>query len=257
MPARPNRPRARPDASREARSLLLPVRRFVQPDETSCGPTCLAKVLEFHGERGVLADLLRSVRRLDHGGTLAVFLGLAALARGYHATVWSYNTRLLDPTWFDLPPEALRAKCLARAAWTRDRKLRTALRGYASFLEAGGTVRWEELTPPLLVRMLDRGHPIVTGLNATYLYREVRESSVDGKDDDVRGQPVGHFVVICGYRRDGAAFAVRDPSAHAPYGRDGRYHVPAARLVNSILLGDATYDDVLLEIRPHRRRRPA
>jgi hypothetical protein len=226
----------------------------VQPDETSCGPTCLAKVLEYHGEAGALDDLVQGVRRLPDGGTLAVFLGLEALRRGYGATVWSYDTWVFDPTWFALSPAALRAKLSARAASTPPGKLRTTLDAYAEFVAGGGRVAWRELEPRLLVRLLDQRRPILTGLNATYLYRQVRERPEDGKDDDVRGEPVGHFVVISGYRRGGRSFDVRDPSTHAPFGRDGRYVVPAARLVNSILLGEGTYDDVLLEVRPRRRR---
>jgi hypothetical protein len=34
-------------------------------------------------------------------------------------------------------------------------------------------------------------------LSATYLYQTKRE--FDNEYDDIRGNPVGHFVVICGY----------------------------------------------------------
>ena len=67
-------------------------------------------------------------------------------------------------------------------------------------------------------------------------------------DDDVAGDPVGHFVVISGYDRRGRRFTVRDPSAHAPTNRYGRVVVEAHRLINAIMLGDLTYDAVLLEL---------
>lgn len=236
-------------------SLLLPVPGFSQPDDVSCGPTCLAKVLEYWGDAGRLPDLMRRTRRNSDGGTLAVFLGLEALAHGYRVRMWSYNTWIFDPTWFGLDAKALRAKVRGRERVVRDPKMRAVLRGYDEFLSAGGIVSWRELTPRHLVSILRRGRPILTGLNSTYLYRQPRERPADLVDDDIGGMPTGHFVVICGYRRGGASFAVRDPSAHSPFSPAGRYVVPADRLINSILLGEGTYDDVLLEIWPRGRRR--
>ena len=68
--------------------------------------------------------------------------------------------------------------------------------------------------------------------------------------DDVRGEPTGHFIVIAGYEQWGRRFSLRDPSAHVPHpeGGDGRQVVDAQSLINAILLGDLTYDAVLLEI---------
>jgi hypothetical protein len=69
-------------------------------------------------------------------------------------------------------------------------------------------------------------------------------------EDDVAGDAVGHFVVIVGYEHWGRRFSVRDPSAHVPLSPDGRQVVEAQRLINAILLGDLTYDAVLLELWP-------
>ena len=84
----------------------------------------------------------------------------------------------------------------------------------------------------------------LTGLSATYLYQTKREFRNDY--DDIRGEPVGHFVVICGYYPRGDRFIVRDPSSHIPFSRTGKYSVSAERLIAAIFLGDATYDAVLL-----------
>ena len=54
----------------------------------------------------------------------------------------------------------------------------------------------------------------------------------------------------CSNRQRGRRFTVRDPSAHAPTDRQGRVGVEAHRLINAILLGDLTYDAVLLELWP-------
>jgi hypothetical protein len=68
----------------------------------------------------------------------------------------------------------------------------------------------------------------------------------------VRGDPTGHFVVISGYEHWGRRLVVRDPFEHVPDSADGRLVVDAERLTNAILLGDVTYDAVLLEVWPAR-----
>jgi hypothetical protein len=69
-------------------------------------------------------------------------------------------------------------------------------------------------------------------------------------DDDVAGDPTGHFVVISGYDEGGRRLTVLDPSAHVPASPDGRIRVGAERLINAVLLGDVTHDAVLLEVWP-------
>jgi hypothetical protein len=194
--------------------------------------------------------IAEQVSRNEDGGTLAVHLGLVAVAHGYRARVYSYNVRVFDPTWKHLSRRRLRGKLRARAAAVTDSKLAAALTAYDRFLDLGAEVAFPELTARLLADILDRGHPILTGLSSTYLYQSSRERPEDNEDDDVAGEPVGHFVVITGYTRGGRRFAVNDPSPHAPFGQTGRYHVGADRLLNSILLGVTTYDAVLLELWP-------
>ncbi|MCD8492286.1 MAG: cysteine peptidase family C39 domain-containing protein [Geovibrio sp.] len=52
-----------------------------QPDDTSCGPTCLHAVYSYYGEEIPLADLRSEIAELETGGTLAVVLGLHALKK--------------------------------------------------------------------------------------------------------------------------------------------------------------------------------
>lgn len=244
-------------SSPSGRRRLLSVPRFAQPDDVTCGPTCLLQVYRYYGDLTDFAEIVGLLRRNEDGGTLAVHLGAVALHQGYEARIWSWNLRIFDPTWKGLETGALRAKLRARAARTHERKLREALLAYDEFLCDGGSVAFGlDLTPALLVRLIDRGHPILTGCSATHLYQQVRERPHDNADDDVAGEPVGHFVVVAGYGRGGATFSVRDPHPTVPFSPSGRYTVPAQRLINSILLGDATYDAVLLELWPYGRRRP-
>ena len=231
---------------------ILPVPRFEQPDDVTCGPTSLLQILRFHGDPIPFPQLLERTPRNPDGGTLAVYLGLVALQLGYPATVHSLNLQVFDPTWSELPPDALTAKLRARARGVADPKLTAACGAYADFLEAGGQVRIPELTPALLQTILHAGHPLLCGLSATYLYGQPRVGD-DNEDDDVLGEPLGHFVVVCGYEDAGETFLVRDPGTHVPFSADGRYRVPARRLLHAILLGIVSYDAVLLEISPNPR----
>lgn len=230
--------------------ILLDVPRFAQPDDVTCGPTCLSQVLRYYGMDLPVEEAIRRTRRNPDGGTLAVYLGLAALGLGFRATIYSYNMRVFDPTWRRLSPAALSAKLEERRAHVEGKKLGATIEAYRDLLSLGGRIRFDELTADLLVRHLRRGEPILTGLSATYLYRTPRELNEDY--DDVRGNPAGHFVVICGYYPKSDRFVVRDPSPHIPFSRSGKYSVPADRLLNSILLGDLTHDAVLLALTRRR-----
>lgn len=247
--------KAPPDDRRRPRARVrheLPVHRFMQPDDVTCGPTCLRKVYHFYGLEVSGEEVLGEIDRNEDGGTLAVYLGTSALRRGFRARIYAYDLRVFDPTWDSLPSAALAAKVRARLPFLRQPKARRAGRAYLDFLERGGEIGFDELTPGLLKSILNRNHPILAGLSATYLYRMPRErhdpETHDLLDDDVAGDPIGHFVVISGYEQWGRRFTVRDPSAHIPATDDGRLVVDAQRLINAVLLGDLTYDAVLLEL---------
>ena len=232
----------------------LPVQRFLQPDDVTCGPTCLRKVYDFYGLRVELDEIVNALERNEDGGTLAVFLGIAALRRGFRARIYSYDLRIFDPTWHGLPPAELAEKIHRRVPHLLDGKRLRAASAYIRFLEMGGEMAFDELTPGLLKAIIDREHPVLAGLSATYLYRHARErwdEMLDRPvDDDVRGEPTGHFVVIGGYEHWGRRLTVLDPFEYFPASDEGRMVVDAQRLINAVLLGDVTYDAVLLEVWP-------
>ena len=173
-----------------------------------------------------------------------MYLGIGALANGFGATIYSYNLRVFDPAWRRLEPAALVRKLRQRLHAVESMRLQRSLEAYIDFIQRGGRVRFQNLGKDLLVRSLARGCPILCGLSATYLYQHKREFR--NRDDDIRGNPVGHFVVICGYYPKTDRFLVRDPSSHIPFSRSGKYSVEAERLIAAILLGDVTYDADLL-----------
>ncbi|HEX8360414.1 MAG TPA: hypothetical protein VF613_09915 [Longimicrobium sp.] len=233
----------------------LRVQRFLQPDDSTCGPTCLRKVYDFYGLEVDAEAVLGEIDRNEDGGTLAVFLGIAGQRRGFRARIYSYDLQIFDPSWAALPRDELMEKIHSRFPYLKDSKRLRAARAYLDFLEMGGEiVIFEELTPALLKGIIDREHPVLAGLSATYLYRFRRERWIPETDalvdDDEAGDPTGHFIVIVGYEHWGRRFSLRDPSRHVPASDEGRVVVDAQRLINAILLGDATYDAVLLELWP-------
>ncbi|MFN3241445.1 MAG: C39 family peptidase [Planctomycetota bacterium] len=228
---------------------VLPVAMGRQPTDVSCGPTCLHAVYDYYGLRVSTRQLIRTVPSLDEGGTLGVMLAQDALARGFDVTIVTWNLRIFDPTWFgsEASPLAERLRQRARARRS-NQKLRLAAEAYADYVEAGGTVSLRDLTASLLRDTLKRGVPILTGLSATFLYREMRQRPTDEVPDDLRGEPVGHFVVLSGYDPRRRTVLVTDPMHPNPLSDTHTYPVPIDRLVGAIYLGVLTYDANLVII---------
>jgi hypothetical protein len=221
-----------------------------QPDDVTCGPACLHGIYRYYGDEIPLSKVLTELRMLDKGGTLEVFLANHALERGYTATLYTYNLDVFDPTWFELSNEEIRERLQAQAAVKGWRRLQAATRGYDEFLRLGGKLKLRDLDPPLLRKFAKRGIPVITGLSATYLYRAVRDVPDTNEDDDVRGEPVGHFVVLTGYRKATREILIADPLQSNPLVGTRYYAVKTHRLIGAILLGAVTYDANLLVIEP-------
>ncbi len=234
----------------------VPLDILAQPDDTTCGPTCLQAVYRYFGDDVSLDQVIREVPVLVSGGTLAPHLGTHALKRGYDARIYTYNLIAFDPTWFVRPGVDLSERLRAQAAIKHDPKLHLETDAYLQFLALGGEVAFEDLTSALLRRYLKRGIPILTGLSSTYLYRAPREFGPKDDEDDLRGTSSGHFVVLAGYDPRSRSVVVVDPYRDNPVFDSHRYTVSVARVVCSILLGVLTFDANLLVIRP-RRERPA
>lgn len=221
-----------------------------QPDDTTCGPTCLHAVYRYFGESIPLEQIIAEIPALPTGGTLAVLLANHALRRGYQATMYTYNLQVFDPTWFGdgAPPLLERLGRLYQSS--TDARLRTSCKAYQEFVSLGGRVRFQDLTADLIRQYLKREIPILTGLSATYLYRIAREFGPQDEPDDIRGEPAGHFVVLCGYDRKLRYVLMADPMNPNPVSTTHMYEVSIDRLICSILLGILTYDGNLLVLEP-------
>lgn len=223
-----------------------------QPDDETCGPTCLHAVYAFHGDAVPLEQVIREVTPLHTGGTLGAFLGLHALERGYRATLYTYNLKLFDPSWFEEDPPRLAERLREQALHKPSPTLQAATGAYIDFLARGGRVRFEELGPDLIRGHLMDGLPLMTGLSATYLYDCPREVFAEGRSryDSIRGSATGHFVVIHGYDPVSDSVLVADPLHDNPRFRSPTYRVGLMRLLGAIMLGVLTYDANILVVEP-------
>jgi len=223
-----------------------------QPDDDTCGATALHAVYRHFGMDRSLRQVVNEVHQLEEGGTLAVLLGIHALRQGLHARLYSYNLRVFDPSWDGLPPKVLRQKLIAQTRIKEGKKLHAACLAYARYLKDGGEIRFDDPEPALLRSYFDRRLPILAGLSATYIYKGKREYA-DSKGrsiyHDLRGKPMGHFVVLTGMEHK--RVHVADPYQANPLADGRTYAVPVGRLINSIMLGIVTYDANLLILSPH------
>jgi len=239
-----------------------------QPNDSSCGPTCLAAVYRYWQDPVDLHLLISQIGQLVSGGTLAVQLGCHALARGYQATITTYNLQVFDPTWFRTADggggNAFLAEKLALQLEVKgsrpdvDRlRLQVATEYYQRFLKLGGRICMRPLDERLIIETLTLGVPILCGLSATYLYQERRErwQPRDGAGrtsiaDDIGGDPSGHFVVLHGYDLKTQLVQIADPLYPNPISPTNKYAAPLSRVASAILLGIVTYDANLLAIVP-------
>lgn len=228
---------------------FLDLEIHAQPNDETCGPTSLHAVYQYYNDYIPLKQVIRQVKQLKSGGTLAVMLGNHALERGYKATLFTYNLQMFDPTWFRgkvVLEEKLREQLIFKAT----RKFKVATEAYLKFIELGGEIRFEELSAKLIRNILKDHTPILTGLSATYLYDCSREIPETNEYHDVQGQPTGHFVVIKGYDPVDGLVHIADPLETNPISDTQHYKVKIQRLINAILLGIVTYDANLLIIKP-------
>lgn len=228
--------------------LKVPIKQ--QPDETTCGPTCLHSIYQYYEDTISLDSVIKDVYQFDEGGTIGALLATNALERGYSATIYSYNLQIFDPTWFGYKSEVIIQKLKEQMRFKRSKKFRLASEAYIRFLEMGGKLRFEDLRSAIIRRYLKRDQPLIVGLSATYLYKSAREYGYDLDYDDVRGEPTGHFVVLHGYDTETREVYIADPIKTNPMGNGQFYKMKIDRVINAILLGIVTYDANLIIIKP-------
>jgi len=228
-----------------------------QPDNTTCGPTCLHAVYRYYNDSISLQEVITEVSLMEEGGTLAVYLACHALRRGYKTTIFPYNLQIFDPTWSGIPRKEIATKLRRQLSFKKDIPgFELVTNAYLEYLDLGGQLKFEVMTASLIRRYLKKSIPILTGLSATYLYDEAREydTGSDFTYDDVRGESTGHFVVLTGYNREDRSVSVADPLKKNPIASSRYYSVDIYRLVCAIMLGILSYDGNLLIIQTKKRK---
>jgi hypothetical protein len=216
-----------------------------QPCDESCGPTSLHAVYNYFSDAVSLQQVIDEVTFLETGGTLAVLLGIHARQRGYKTKIYTYNLKMFDPTWFREGIELIEKLRLQQKYKNKSKKFQNASNAYIQYLSLGGEIDFKDLTPGLLKKYFMQNIPILAGLSSTYLYNEARDHN-----NDVKGEPQGHFVVLCGYDEEKKHIVVADPYQKNPILNTNYYTVTVNRLINSIMLGVLTNDANLLIIEP-------
>ena len=232
---------------------MIPIKIMPQPDDVTCGPTSLHAVYHYYNDKISLKQVIQEVAYLEQGGTLAVLLAIHAAKRGYKTKIYTYNLKMFDPTWLLTEKIDLIEKLKTQAKYKPNPKFQHATKAYIEFLELGGELSFEDLTPALIYRYFKNDVPILAGLSATYLYQCIRECTDSDNvsvGDDIKGEPQGHFVVLCGYDAEHNHVIVADPNQENPISTNNYYPVKMQRLINSIMLGIITYDANFLIIEP-------
>ncbi len=232
----------------------IQLKMLSQPDDETCGPTSLHAAYNFFNDPVTLKQVIKEVSYLEEGGTSTVYLGCHALNRGYKVEIYTYNLKVFDPTWFPGKPDVLINKLKEQLRYKKSPRLQRETNAYLEFIERGGTIMFKVLNARLLKKYFSQGIPILAVLNATYLYGCSREFVGRNNviiDDNIRGYPAAHFVVLCGYHKNGKNVIVADPYKENPVSQDNYYTVDHDRLINAILLGNIAYDSSLLIISPH------
>ena len=229
-----------------------------QPNDTTCGPTCLHAIYKYYDDNISLQQVIHEVTALERGGTLAVLLACHALHRGYSARIYTYNLHMFDPSWFPSEgPDYLKKKLIEQKNAKPKNKMETAARAYLDFLDLGGELRFEVLTTAVIRSYLKKGIPILSGLSSTFLYCSTREIPDTNAADDIKGEPVGHFVVFCGYDKESRSVFVADPYRPNPMAEGHYYNVSIERTIGAIYLGVLTHDANFLIVQPgkdHKKR---
>lgn len=232
------------------KNLFYDIKILPQPTETTCGPTCLHSLYGHLGIDIELDDLINTVQYTRGGGTLGVLLAHHAQKCGLQGKIYTHNLNVFDPSWFDLGRTEMINKLLQQANSDKDEKIKEASTYYAQFLNNGGQIVFESLTPQFIYKSLNEFGPMICGLSATYLYMSQREHGDTCQYDDINGEPQGHFVVIKGINANLDKVHIADPMSTNPITGQANYEVDTQHFINSLLIGVITYDANFIALYP-------
>jgi ABC-type bacteriocin/lantibiotic exporter with double-glycine peptidase domain len=139
----------------------LPI--HTQPDDETCGPTCLHALYQYYGVNLSLNKIIQEVERSYSGGTLAPLLGKHALKQDFEATLYVNNLDVFDPTWFhngEGDPKTIITKLEAQLQHKTNPDIVQSSLAYQSYLQMGGKIRFHTLHIQLLKNYFKKKIPI-------------------------------------------------------------------------------------------------
>jgi len=222
-------------------SVSLPLERYAQPTNVTCGPTSLRMVMNYYDKPVSQEEIMRHFTLYPGIGVLDPHMAMAAMDYGFKVKTISYNYRVIHPAWEKLPPDSLLAKLQAYLPQIKNYKDSVAAAGYIQYLKRGGRIEFQPLDRVLIVNYLKQGMPVIAALDMEYLYAGTIAWSA-GKPEHAT-----HFVVIHGYNAAKDEFEISDPWYEVIIpNENGHYFAPAARVLTAILLGFQVNDGDLI-----------
>jgi len=214
----------------------------------NCGPFSLTQVFWYFNKNISPKKIVREIKRLASGGTCDSFLGLYAIKEGFKSEIIPYNINIFDPTWKDISSLDLIDKLEKRMKFEINKNLRERISGYINFLKRGGKIIFKPLSILTVLSYLKKGIPLISSLSLTALYEESRmviykrKNIIKWYHDDVKGESVGHFVVISGYDHKKKLFKIKDSWHEIPYNfsKTGDYVVNIEHFFYSMMMGCLT-----------------
>jgi peptidase C39-like protein len=226
----------------------LPIRSEIQPDDTSCGISCLKMLLAFHGISLSFDEMREIIPPLPDIGLYDSHVGKAALDLGFSVTIYSYNYTIFHPLW-----NHLTRKDLIRHLSTKNKSSMTPLqefatKSYIEFMEAGGEVLFYPLSKELLLAFFEKGLPVMVALDMCFLYDSMvyYENTTEPR--------ATHFVVLHGYNPENNTFRISDPWHSIPLPNNmGQFSLDADRVINAIFLGQNRNDAAVVVIQKNNQ----
>jgi len=182
--------------------IILNVPRFKQKKNT-CGPSSLQQILAYYGIEMDLKKIMRNVKIYKGGFAFMSDLATYVKKLGFDSKIICYDASIVDPTWSELSKRKIIQKLVKRFKFEKN-----GIKKLIKFLKVNGKLEIRIPTKELILSYLKKKVPPIICLSSTILRGKSRRYK--GKYDDIKGNPIGHFLVISGY--DNGYFIVTDPS---------------------------------------------
>ena len=197
----------------------------------TCGPTSIQQILEYYGIETSLKDIMNGMFLFDRGGTSSDgAMGDYLLKQGFKVKIYTFDTKMFDPSWFKLSRKELLKKLQKSYNISRGYK-KYNYNGFINFLKHGGKIEFKAITLNEIKNYLKKIYPIMVGVDDSLLYG-VKRSRKTFYDDDIRGKVWGHEVVVAGFKKN--KLFVVDPFPRNTFSKKGKYFVDAEKLLANI-----------------------